>query len=333
MNERKRADIERIKSECSDFWRRGESIPAEILKQVSSLGIPIADILELSPFFPIFKLTESVSAGYSNLQSSLYSLFRDFGALYSEARYGGSTPSDLLTFQAQASLALFLFSAGSLVDTYRTLRKQDQDFDDAYEDLFKASFQDKLLVKFVQDLRNCFGHASFVDPKWSMSSTIGQPELASAVMYFDARDLKSAYKKWTAEAKLFMEMHPKIDITHVAATYFAMAKRFFQSYQTRSGILFSPLYSELRRVHGYLTTSLLARNTELLLQIIPAGSSAAFEHIADHFTAEELHRILALPMRSKKQVDYMILLRDPLGTCDVDLRKRLYGAFDVTDTT
>jgi len=47
------------------------------------------------------------------------------------------------------------------------------------------------------------------------------------------------------------------------------------------------------------------------------------------FSPEELVEINALPLRSKEQIDKMIVLYDKYGACDDLMRKKIYTAFQV----
>ena len=54
-----------------------------------------------------------------------------------------------------------------------------------------------------------------------------------------------------------------------------------------------------------------------------------YDHLGAHLTPEELAEVLAMPLRSKEQIDRIMEIVDEFGLTDDDLRQLAYAAFGI----
>ena len=70
---------------------------------------------------------------------------------------------------------------------------------------------------------------------------------------------------------------------------------------------------------------------KLMLQLTKPGRTDPYEHLDKFLTNEQRNQVFKLSKKSKKQVDLIIQLADPIGAIDDEIRKKVYELFGLQD--
>lgn len=327
MRAQNKARAEEIEAKCVAMWCQGMTPEPSVLKHLVFLPQEDFDnILSKHPCYSIDDAIKQVGSAFKILTSAHNQILETFGRYYSNVAFGDLSSNLDVAERATSQVFQFSFAAAALIQTYRRLLSVCPDRKDEFTQLVNRSIADECLAGFVQELRNNFGHVRIHSPSPRGTYEIGGQRNASVSILFKSSDLLEG-GQWNLKAKSYIERQDEIDIISVIHEYHGFASKIFISYLARIGLLFDVGLGELRKIRAMRRHTLMTSYLNAILPAVSGGDFDPYCHLDKIFCNEELERILSLPCRSRQQVDYMIMLRDPLGLCEQNFREDLYRLF------
>jgi hypothetical protein len=197
-----------------------------------------------------------------------------------------------------------------------------------YRDRFSAEFEMSEEHQFIYYLRNCISHVSVIEAtwQWGISYITGEKR----THFFLEPQLLLEYKKWDALSRTFINRHPKgIDAKELFAKYRTRIDNFYEWVFAEITKLSEPELSEYREYERLLKCFGVRSWWNIILKQQVIGKRDPYAYLERYLTKPELDEVLALPIRSKEQVDRIIEIVDEYGACDEELRQTIYSAFGV----
>lgn len=219
----------------------------------------------------------------------------------------------------------FMSAAFSVVEGGRRVRnrlcKAGIDISSEYKDQCKKIF-DEHEHAFVMQLRHTVTHVQI--PDTGSSHTVGRDEEQVSVS-FDSATLD--VEDWTAGAKAYVALNKRV-----------ITKNLILSYQPKVNAFEKWLIKKVRRefegeISDYIRCKSIIRkyghrgSYKIISQLAKPGITDPYDHLDRFLTDDQIERVMRLPMRSKEQVDEIILLADDCEAVDDDLRNALYELF------
>lgn len=193
---------------------------------------------------------------------------------------------------------------------------------DRYEDQVENYFHRNMRHKFIHSLRRYIAHVRFTEANWKI--TIDR-EGKKVNFLFDKEELLR-FGDWDSLSKSFILKHEKgIDVEELFYDYSCEVRKF------HSWLRVSLLEAYGSAIAEYLCYLRLtkrfgsASNWSLLIhQVIPQGDLDPYIYLDQYLTDDEIEEVLALPYRSKAQIDRIIELIDDYQVCTDSMRKEAY---------
>jgi hypothetical protein len=182
----------------------------------------------------------------------------------------------------------------------------------------------------VDALRNISSHVRTVPVNWEARLTNPGQE----ILFFLPSDELLRKDNWSRghrkSIKDILASYPQgVDVETVFRSYLPQIEQVHADFCSKYAAAAEPSLSEYRGYAKFLD-QLGSRNTwRLLLEIAKKSGADPYKHLERHLNSEQLSEVIALPMRSKAQVDRIIEFIDRHGTCDDPLRKEVYALFNV----
>ncbi len=234
------------------------------------------------------------------------------------------TELDLL--ERKIRKALFGVTSASLALVDHARRTSGDFVIDDYDKKLRETF-DQEQHRFVQGLRNFATHVSIVTPEWQQIYTKRQNYTELLL----TPELLLVYKKWTVEARKFIDRHPAgIKLDELFSDYRNRVATFYCWYLPTLENQFQTSLQEYRRYRQKLDQfGHHSFWTMLLSQVVISRKLDPYEYLDRYLSETELQEVRSLPDRSRPQVDRIISLIDESGACDDRLRELVYQAFHV----
>jgi hypothetical protein len=228
--------------------------------------------------------------------------------------------------ELQEGLYVFTSCATTLADQTRTMSRLADI--SGYTDRKDAAFANNPLHRFIQELRVDVVHVTFHDPSWRLVA--GDPSDRRTTFLLHSSELNRA-KDYKPLARQYLSQNPKgVDLGLLVRSYRDQVNEFHEWLRTA-------LYASIgERIQDYERTARIIRAIGsrtwwrlILSQVVIQRKRDPYGYLDQYLTAAELAEILALPHRSKQQVDRVIELVDEDGACNDELRAVVYEAFGV----
>lgn len=185
--------------------------------------------------------------------------------------------------------------------------------------------------RFIQNLRNFITHVRMIATDWQVK--ISYPGPQTKLWFILKQDKLLQWKEWDKKAIAFINCFPKgIDVEELFQSYLNRVKKFQQWFQKEIKWVSEPELTEYRDYERLLNRFGSKSSWMILLEILINGNRDPFDYLDRELTKEELKRVLALPMRSKEQVDLIIEILDEYNACDEELKNQVYIAFGLNPT-
>lgn len=216
-------------------------------------------------------------------------------------------------------------SALALVDVSR--RVNGHYSIDGYKDRIKDTFDENEQHRFIQSLRNYSAHVRLAESGWQVSWS---REGRKAQFILRSEELLS-WDNWHRLAKAYITKHSQgIDLKLLFEEYFESVRGFQEWFRGEIEKGNEPLLAEYRSYDKLLNSFDWASYWTLLLkQKVMEQGVDPYDHLGAHLTPEELAEVLAMPLRSKEQIDRIMEIVDEFGLTDDDLRQLAYAAFGI----
>ncbi len=252
-----------------------------------------------------------------------------YGVYRSQAIHDRNRP-DIEGTLASATKEVFAFSfaASSLVAAYRRFESTAPNIAARFDQLRSDIFRDPLLPKFIQELRNNFGHSTLFAANPQYAVKLGAQRTVTTSLQFEIEQLSKA--DWKSEARQFIETTETLDVMQIASVYFELAAELHRRYLSETGLEHDTHFKDYLRLQAARQAASHELTLGLALQATKSRPVNPYPHLTRYFTTEELQRIRSLDDHSRAQVDYLIQLRDPIGLCSDELRNGLYHLFQVS---
>ena len=215
----------------------------------------------------------------------------------------------------------------TLVDQARALSKK--------VDIPNYSHRVKLFAndprhRFIQELRVDMIHVRLHDPSWQI--TTGRDEERTTRFLLKADQLRRL-DEYHSLAKQFVLQDPDgVDLGRTISDYRATVEEFQSWLRLSVEEIAQADLEDLSRcwkvIQGFSARSFWQI---ILLQVLIQGKRDPYNYLSKELTDAELAEVLALPHRSKTQVDRIIEIVDNEQICDEELRQIVYRAFGTTD--
>jgi len=196
-----------------------------------------------------------------------------------------------------------------------------------YEEALKKHFSSPGLLDFLQCLRNYNTHWRIAQADWRISHDYKVN--SRQARFLVKKDELLAWDGWSAKAKNYIEgVKEAVDIYEVFSIYRASVQKFYTWHRgaviSRYNAILRP-YLEYKRQYEGISKRY---HWNMVLSIVPKTLNP-FQHLSRYLSARTFERVLALPYKTKQQVDEIIRLLDMEEFCDEALRDKVYALFGV----
>jgi len=328
MKRQKERDKERIHTQCRESWENERHLNLLELRDLGYLGLNAGEILKTHPFFAIDQAIAQIRTAFGIHRNSFTLMIRDYGGFHAGLLYRDIPDYNQLSAEITQKLFQFVFSASSLIQAYRRFLSAAPYYREPFERARCKIFDNPGLSAFVQNLRNCYSHRNIISVSPKSSIRMGEERGVLSSVEFDKSELLEIPKAWNVEARGFIENAERLDVMEIVSDYYTRTKKLYESYLSETGVVRSYGFADLARSREAQKAISRIIWLGIVMQNAKKNSINPYNYFSGYFTEEESQRIYCLPANSRQQVNYMISLRDPLGLCDDDLRKKLYELFD-----
>lgn len=216
-------------------------------------------------------------------------------------------------------------SAMALVD--HTRRFAEQHPVDAYDENKDATFSNDPQHRFVHSLRRYVTHVRMTRGNWKITSS---REGKSVFFTLSQADLLQ-WADWSTHARDFISLHPEgVNIESLFDSYSKKVRSFHEWIRSKA---WEKHHSELQAYYSanriYKAVGSRSSWNLLVQQVFVPKGIDPYAYLGRYLGQEELEEVLALPFRSKEQVDRIIAIVDEHGACDSALREHVYRFFAV----
>lgn len=327
QKERAEADL---LSRCSAIWSQNQKLDLETLRELSYSKNGLS-IIKAHPLWPVEDSRKDIDLAFDILSRSRDNTLRSYGEFHALIMHGQFNETKRLSNDLTNSVFQFSFAASALVQAYRRFESVGSNYADKLKSARAAIFSNVGLQKFVQEVRNCYGHQKFLIAEPRGSVRYGETKEVESSVEFDRDKLLQMRDAWNKEAWQFIQNNERLDIMAIITEYHDMAEKFYNRYTSACGLIEDIGFQEINRCREAIDITRAVFSLGMLMQNAKQNGINPYGHIRRYFTPEELQRIYCFEHRSKAQVDYMLLLRDPLGLTDESFRRSLYDLFDCLD--
>lgn len=236
------------------------------------------------------------------------------------------TPREKLETTIQRGLFCSSMAALALVDhTRRFVRSYPID---GYEDRKNREFANNREHAFVHHLRQYATHFRATKANWRITRN-AQGDSVHFLLY--PNELKQ-WPKWSNLALEYIESHADaIDVEALFDSYSVTVTHFHEWLRARVWENHHDRLAEYYRAHRIHKGASSRSWWNILVQQVarPKGLDP-YEYLGRYLTQSQIEEVMALPYRSREQVNRIIYYIDEFGACDDGLRKKLYELFGVS---
>jgi hypothetical protein len=228
-----------------------------------------------------------------------------------------------IEIRIQEGLYLFVCGAMSLVDQCRNASKLVDI--PHYSEIVLKTFATNPEHRFIQGLRNDLSHVSFKSSAWRVSDGVGgrttQFLIQPAALHLD---------EYPADGRKYAKIHPEgIDLIRLVDAYESRVSQFQDWFGSALRDASANPISEFEMGDRSLRGLGAKVSWRILFQFVGPGKRDPYAYLDQYLFEHELIDVLALPHRSKMQVDQIIEFLDDYDICDDELRSQIYAIFAV----
>lgn len=236
-----------------------------------------------------------------------------------------------LEWELQRCLYHFASAAQTLVDMGRILKEALNPEATFEYDRLRSSVFDSEEHEFVIAARNRFSHAKLPDAHWNVTHRWVEDghEVKTRVLV-KTTDLVDV-ERWSKAAIKYAEEHEEVDVEVLANSYGTKVRDFNRRLLGYVESLQDSGLKDYRRCELLLKRIRTRLSYKLILQLTKPDRTDPYEHLDKFLTKEQRDQVFKLAKKSKKQVDLMIELADPIGAIDDEIRKKVYELFGCQD--
>lgn len=247
--------------------------------------------------------------------------------VHSRNLYWRSRASERKHLETLLHEQLYMFTSCAM-----TLADQTRDLERVvafagYETKKDEHFANNPEHRFIQELRVDVVHVSFHKPGWKLVG--GGEDLKETEFFLWKSHLPRSPKYHSLAKRYLVGCEDGINVGNLVTSYQRNVASFhiWLKQATPENILrqmgeFDEMSNAYRSVGSRVWWNMI------LAQVVIAGKRDPYAYLQQYLTQQELDEILALPHRSKAQIDRIIAYVDDTGACDDELRKLVYQAFD-----
>jgi hypothetical protein len=273
----------------------------------------------------IQELDDSVYVLETNISDLLdeISLFSDRSKNPAFWDQGDGSEADRHTREVKRKLSNCTAALMALVDHARNFTRVSPVSE--YAEELKKHFSSPGLHDFLQCLRNYNTHWRIAQANWKISHNFEVKSRQARFLVTKTELL--AWNGWNAMAKGYIEgTEDAVDIYEVFSIYRGSAQKF---YAWHRGAVFSQYnailrpYLEYKRLYDGISKKY---NWNMVISHLPKTLNP-LQYLSRYLPSHAVERVLALPHKSKQQLDEIIRLLDMDEFCDEALRGKAYALF------
>lgn len=256
-------------------------------------------------------------------------LFRSIDIFRKEAQSSGfwTRPAQDRFKERELSVRRSMFAAATsalaLVDHSRRVKGKSAITNERYLSKLDETF-DECENRFVQSLRVCVSHIRMIEADWQVNYSTPRKQ----TLFLLRRDVLLQWDGWDKQARAFINRHLNgIDVEKLFNNYRTRVKKFHEWFHTEVARVSEPQLSEYQEYERMLKRLGIRALWNFILDQVVKGRLDLFTYLDRYLTKTELDEVLALPRKSKVQIDRIIEILDEYGACDKDLRDKIYKAF------
>lgn len=271
------------------------------------------------------ELDDSVYVLETNISELLdeISLFSDRSRNPSFWDQGDGDEAERHTREVKRKLSNCTSALMALVDHARNFTRESPVPE--YAEQLKKHFSSPGLHDFLQCLRNYNTHWRIAEANWSI--TYDCLIKSRQARFLVTREQLLAWDRWNKKARGFIEgIEEAVDIYEIFSVYRANVQKF---YAWHRGAVLSEYNAILRQYLEYkrLYLGLTKRSSwNIVISQVPKTLNP-LQYLSQYLPPRAVERVLALPHKSKKQVDEILILLDMDEFCDKALRDKMYALF------
>jgi hypothetical protein len=215
-------------------------------------------------------------------------------------------------------------SALALVGHSRSFREKTAVTKEEYTRQVRETI-DEHQHRFVQALRNYVIHFRMIKVPWQITSSASRRQTE----FLLRREALLQWNGWDPKARVFMDLYPDgIDVEKLFSGYRTCVADFQAWFQGEVARVSEPHLSEYREYERMLKRFGSRVSWNMVLHLVEVRRLDPFAYLDRYLKKTELDGVLALPRKSRVQIDRIIEILDEDGACDAELRGRVYGCFE-----
>ena len=196
-----------------------------------------------------------------------------------------------------------------------------------YAEELKKHFSSPGLHDFLQCLRNYNIHWRIAQANWNISR--GREVNSRQARFLVTKADLLAWNGWNAMAKSYIEgVKEAVDIYEVFSIYRGNVQKFYTWHRgavlSQYNAILRP-YLEYKRLYEGISKKY---NWNMVISHVPKTLNP-LQYLPQYLPSHAVEHVLALPHKSKQQVDEIIRLLDMDEFCDEVLRDKVYALFGV----
>lgn len=333
MKTQRQRDEQEFVAALEEEWSRyGEIKDKGLLVRIGYISNELfSKIIHDHAAYDLSKRIKSATRAFAILKESRSDLIDIAGHFHYRIMHHPHTKESEEVALNEATKAVYTYAnaAQSLVQAYRHLVASNISFVPGYEALKKEVFKDDPILKFLKDLRNSNNHIQILEATPYYRIELTSNEVATDLR-FNAETILLG-DRWSPQSKHIAQTYENLGVIELVSKHFALVSSFHKKVFVRAGIYHRQELRDYKRLKLARETISRRFSLGLILQQALPRRLNPYEYLDEWFTEDELSRIYAYANHSKEQLDYMILLRDPLQLCDDSLRDRLYQLFSISE--
>lgn len=235
--------------------------------------------------------------------------------------------NDPLREKLEASIQRGLFcssmSALALVDHARRFSKNFSI--EGYEERKESTFINNLEHQFIKHFRQYATHFRITKANWR----IAQDSRGNRVNFLLCPKELKKWQKWSGCALKFIDANlDGIDVEALFNSYSTTVSGF---YEWLGAAILDKYHDKLQLYYSTkrFYHSIQSRNSwrVLIEQVAKPQNLNPYNYLSRYLTKSQIEAVLALPYKSKLQVDKIIHFVDEYGACDEEMRQMVYKYF------
>jgi hypothetical protein len=181
--------------------------------------------------------------------------------------------------------------------------------------------------KFIEKLREYVSHFQITEVDWQRTYSADGKQ----TQFLLRRDVLLQWDGWNKEDRVFIDRYPDgIDVKRLFINYRTCVERFQAWFHGEVARISEPQLSEYREYERILKGFGTRAWWNLILERVAIEHLDPFTFLDRYLTKSELDEVLALPRKSRVQIDRIIEILDEYGSCDEELRGKVYRSFGIS---